>query len=105
MPDAFAILHQVERNGWFTTAIPGGWRLHRPQTEEEIFMSILPKWLCLTTPLGEEPGIKLHADIAERMVFYRHFLEQNERMFMTKFGLDNETVPVLMAEVGVKAAS
>ncbi len=53
MSEFHVILHQIERNGWLTTPIQGGWRLNRPHSDETIFMSITSTWLCFSMPFEE----------------------------------------------------
>ena len=97
----FTIVSLVEKCGWAVSSMQGGWFLTHPQSQQIVFMSITPHWLCLSSHVkGQSRGT-----LAERVAYLQHLLQCNERMFMARFSLDIDDNTLLMAEIPLKIFS
>jgi hypothetical protein len=101
VPQLLAIVNILQSKGWRAVPSQGGWQLSREATEGNIQMSVTPHgWLCLTLPLQND--LSTTALLHEKGEGYRILLERNVDMFLAKFALDRDDIPLLMAEVGLK---
>lgn len=105
MAEDFTALNQLKRRGWRTIPLDGGWLLEHPDVAGEVYLSATNQWLSLLCPLKSTQK-RGSQDVAllDRVRTYRYLLEQNEQIFMVRFGLDDEGTPLLMAEVPAKGA-
>lgn len=101
VPQILVIVNILQSKGWRALPAQEGWQLSREATEGNILMSITAHgWLCLTLPLQNDPAIM--ALLQTNGEGYRILLERNVDMFLAKFALDRNGVPLLMAEVNLK---
>lgn len=105
MPDvsnALAILALLAQHGWKSEPYLQGWRLTRPSLDTALSMHVTEQqWLCFSCTLLEEEDT-LPTSPADLAFLYRSLLEQNEHMYMAKFVLDQQGMPLLMAEIPLK---
>lgn len=101
MAETFAILHQVEKNGWSITPRHRGWQLGHPQAVGPVYVSITPTWLCLTTPLSTDDNSAQRTGLDDSVSLHRPLLERNESIYMAKYCLDPEGSLLLMVEVPI----
>lgn len=96
-----AVINTLQSKGWRVAPQRQGWQLSRTPAEGTIQMMITSQgWLCLTLPLDDDFAMTKLLSQGEQG--YRTLLERNVEMFLAKFALDREGIPLLMAEVGLK---
>lgn len=105
MTETFAILHQVEKDGWSITARHAGWQLRHPRLDESAYVSITPSWLCLMTPVSRGDGNARVTGLDSPVALYRPLLERNELIYMAKYSLDSDGTLLLMVEVPLHTVS
>lgn len=105
MSEISTVLNLVEKLGWQSVPIKGGWQLGHPNVEGVIYLSMTSQWLILAYPLSlVEKKSRQWAGHLDSVRINRKLLEQNEHMYMVKFSLDDEEYPLLMVEVPAKSS-
>ncbi len=90
------ILGAIERQGWQIAAAGDGWQISRA-AGPTAYLSLTRSWACFQAPL--DPSFESVADDAARAAQYERLLCRNETMFLARYGLDPQGVPLLSVEV------
>jgi len=92
------------RQGWQIAPVESGWRLQHPEVAFEVFLQETHDWFCLMRPLTTAELATLAPD-GQPFQLHQHMLLRNRDLFMTRYGLDNEGQPLLLADVPQHNAS
>lgn len=104
MSQMSTIFHEVVRKGWQVTPLEEGWQLNHIYLKGALYMHATEQWINLTYPLSiADNNDQPEQAIGDRVLLYRHLLEQNEHMYMAKFCLDDEDRPLLTAEFSARS--